>query len=58
MISNEPNWWCVDRKYKVYKDSKMLNDKGVMNRMLIVERQVLRESLCIVPAVYDLFTRH
>lgn len=26
-IEEDPNRWCVDGQYKVYRDTKMLNDK-------------------------------
>lgn len=49
---------CVEDHYWVYRDAKMLNDKGVMTRMLTVEWRFLTESLHIVPIVHDLFTCH
>ena len=39
-------------------DSKLLNDKGVMTRTLIVERRVLIGSLHMFPAIHDFFTRY
>lgn len=57
LIADEHNRWCVDGRYQVYRDSKLLNDKGVMTRLLMVEQRVLTRSLHTVPAVHDLFTR-
>ena len=42
----------------MYRDAKLLNDKVVVTRTLTVERQVLIGSLCTVPDVNALFTRH
>ena len=39
-------------------DAKLKNDKGVMIRMLKVERRVLTWSLHTVPMVHDLFSSH
>ena len=36
----------------------MLNDKGVMTRLVTVEWQILTGSLNTVPTVHDLFTRN
>ena len=39
-------------------DVKLLNDNRMKTLTLTVERRVLTESLHIVPAVHDFFTRH
>ena len=57
-VPNEPNRWCIDDQYHIYRDAKMLNEKMVMTRLVTIERQVLTGSLCIVPKVQNLFTRH
>ena len=40
------------------RNAKLLNNKGVMTRMVTVERQVLKGSLHTFPVEHDLFTRH
>lgn len=40
------------------RNAKFLNNKGVMTRMVTVERQVLKGSLHTFPVEHDLFTRH
>lgn len=57
-VPNEPKWWCVDGWYQVYKNAKLLNDKGAMNKLVAVERKILTGSVHTVPIVHDLFTRH
>ena len=39
----------IDGQYQVSRDAKLLNDKGVMTRLV---------NLHTVPAVHDLFTCH
>ena len=41
LVTDMPNRWCVDGQYQVYSDAKFLNDKGVMTRILTLERRVL-----------------
>ena len=57
-VTDQPNRWCVDGQYQVYSDAKFLNDKGVMNRTLTLERRVLTGSLPTMPEIHNLFTRH
>lgn len=57
-IADQHNRWYVEGQYHVYRDAKLLNDKVVVTRTLTVERQVLIGSLCTVPDVNALFTRH
>ena len=42
----------------IYKEAKMLNNKGVMNRTMTVHRRVLEASLHTVLAIYDIFKCH
>lgn len=58
LVANQPNRWCVEGQYKVYRDAKFLNDKGFMTYTLTAEQRVLTRSLHTVPAIHDLFTRH
>ena len=57
-IADQPNRWCVDGKYQVYSDAKLLNDKGVMTRTLTLVRRVLTGSLPTMPDIHNIFTRH
>lgn len=36
-ITDKPNRWFIDGQHKVYKDSKMLNERGVITRLVIVK---------------------
>lgn len=56
-VADHPNQWYVEGKYLVYRDTKMLKNKGVMTRTLTVELRVLTESLHCVPDAHALFTR-
>lgn len=37
--------WCIDGMNQVCNNAKMLNKKGVITRLVIVERRVLKGSL-------------
>lgn len=37
-VVDHPNQWCLEGQYQVYQDAKLLNDKGVLSRTLIVKR--------------------
>lgn len=37
-VTNQPNWWCVEGQYQIYRDVKLLKNKGVMTRTLTIER--------------------
>ena len=37
-VSDETIRWDVEGQYQVYRDSKMLNNKGVMTWIVVVER--------------------
>ena len=56
--SEQPNWWCVEGKFKVYSDAKILTDKGLMTRILTLEWRVFTRSLPSMPEIHNLFTRH
>ena len=58
LVFNEFNRWCVDDLYEIYMDTKMLNDKMVMNRLVTLERRILIGSLDTIAEVHSLFTRH
>ena len=58
LVTDQPNWWCVEGQYQVYSDAKFLNDKEVMTRTLTLERRVLMGSLPMMPEIRNLFTRH
>lgn len=36
-IAEQPNWWCIEGQYQVYRDVKLLNNKRVMNQTLTIE---------------------
>lgn len=44
-VGDQPNQWCVEVQYQVYRYTKIINDQGVMTRTLTVERRVLTKSL-------------
>lgn len=51
LLLMKPNWWCIEGQYQGYKDAKMLNEKGIMTRLVKVECRVLigvctRSSRC------------
>lgn len=48
----------VDGQHQIYSDVKILNERGVMTRLVTVERRILTGSLHTVPEVHRLFTRH
>ena len=37
-VAYQPNRWCVEGQGKIYRDAKILNDKRVMTRTLLVKR--------------------
>lgn len=57
-FQDDPNQWCVDGQYLVYRDTKVLNEKGMMTRLVTVEQRLLTGSLHTVPDVHRLFTHH
>ena len=58
MVADQPNRWCVDRKYQFYSGVKFLNDKEVMTQTLTLEQLVLMGSLPTMTEIHNLFTRH
>lgn len=49
-MADEPNRRCVEGQWQVYQYRKMLNEMGVMSRLITHECQVLTESLRTVLA--------
>nr|XP_025886960.1 uncharacterized protein LOC112941567 [Solanum lycopersicum] len=49
--TDQPNRWCVDGQFQVNSDAKFLTDKGMMTRILTLERWVLKESLPTMPEI-------
>uniref|UniRef100_M1DWS1 Integrase core domain containing protein n=1 Tax=Solanum tuberosum TaxID=4113 RepID=M1DWS1_SOLTU len=58
LVPREPNRWCVSGQYQIYRDSRMLNEKERMSRLVTDKRRVFTGSLHIVPAIHTLFQRH
>ena len=58
LVTDQPNWWCVDGQYQVYSDAKVLNDKGVMMHTLTSEQRDLTRSLPTMTEIHNFFTRH
>lgn len=52
-----PNQWCVDGEYQVFKDTKVLNYKGMMTQLVMVEHRVFMGSLHTILDVQRFFTR-
>uniref|UniRef100_M1DNZ2 Integrase core domain containing protein n=1 Tax=Solanum tuberosum TaxID=4113 RepID=M1DNZ2_SOLTU len=57
-VDEEPNRWCVEGQWKIYRDIKMLNEKENMARLIAEKRRVLIGSLHTVPDIYWLFQHH
>uniref|UniRef100_M1DMJ6 Integrase core domain containing protein n=1 Tax=Solanum tuberosum TaxID=4113 RepID=M1DMJ6_SOLTU len=57
-VGGEPNRWCVEGKWQIYRDAKMKNGKEKMARLITEERRVLTGSLHTVPEIHHLFQRH
>lgn len=57
-LFDEPNRWCIDVQYQIYRDAKTLNEKMVRIWLVTVERRVFTWSLHTVPEVHTLFTLH
>uniref|UniRef100_M1DKB3 Integrase core domain containing protein n=1 Tax=Solanum tuberosum TaxID=4113 RepID=M1DKB3_SOLTU len=54
----EPNRWCVEGQWQIYRDAKMINDKQKMARTITEESRVLTGSLHTVPEIHRLFNLH
>ncbi|KAG5580536.1 hypothetical protein H5410_051163 [Solanum commersonii] len=57
-VAGEPNRWCVEGQWQIYRDAKMVNDKQKMARLITEERRVLTGSLHTVPGIHRLFSLH
>uniref|UniRef100_M1DYT2 Integrase core domain containing protein n=1 Tax=Solanum tuberosum TaxID=4113 RepID=M1DYT2_SOLTU len=57
-VAGEPNKWCVEGQWQIYRDTKMLNEKEKMARLITEERRVLTGSLHTVPEIHRLFNLH
>ena len=43
-VSAEPNRWCVEGQWQIYRDAKMINDKQKMARTIIEEHKSSQEA--------------
>uniref|UniRef100_M1DJX7 Integrase core domain containing protein n=1 Tax=Solanum tuberosum TaxID=4113 RepID=M1DJX7_SOLTU len=57
-VAGEPNRWCVEGQWQIYRDAKMRNNKGKMDRPITEERRVLTGSLHTFPDIHRLFNLH
>ncbi|KAG5606581.1 hypothetical protein H5410_028073 [Solanum commersonii] len=57
-VAIEPNKWCVEGEWQIYRDAKMINDKEKMAQIVTEERRVLTRSLHTIPDIYQLFNLH
>uniref|UniRef100_M1DSQ8 Integrase core domain containing protein n=1 Tax=Solanum tuberosum TaxID=4113 RepID=M1DSQ8_SOLTU len=57
-VADEPNRWCVEGQWKIYRDAKMINDKKKMARLITEECRVLTGSLHTVPDIHQLLNLH
>uniref|UniRef100_M1DQ81 Integrase core domain containing protein n=1 Tax=Solanum tuberosum TaxID=4113 RepID=M1DQ81_SOLTU len=57
-VADEPNRWCVEGQWQIYRDTKMLNEKEKMARLITEEHNVLTGSLHTVPKIHRLFKLH
>uniref|UniRef100_M1DXB6 Integrase core domain containing protein n=1 Tax=Solanum tuberosum TaxID=4113 RepID=M1DXB6_SOLTU len=57
-VAGQPNRWCVEGQWKIYRDAKMKNDKEKMARLITEERRVLTGSLHTVSDIHRLFNLH
>lgn len=57
-MSDKPNRLGVKVQYLVYRDSNMLNEKGVITRLVTMENLVITGSLHTFPEVHKLFNLH
>uniref|UniRef100_M1DAB5 Integrase core domain containing protein n=1 Tax=Solanum tuberosum TaxID=4113 RepID=M1DAB5_SOLTU len=54
----EPNWWCVDGQWKIYRDTRMLNEKEKITQLITEECRALTGSLHTTYDIYAFFQRH
>uniref|UniRef100_M1DXY1 Integrase core domain containing protein n=1 Tax=Solanum tuberosum TaxID=4113 RepID=M1DXY1_SOLTU len=57
-VAGEPNRWCVEGQWQIYRDAKMINDKQKMARIITEERRVLTGNWHTVPKIHRLFNFH
>uniref|UniRef100_M1DUY5 Integrase core domain containing protein n=1 Tax=Solanum tuberosum TaxID=4113 RepID=M1DUY5_SOLTU len=57
-VADEPNRWCVEGQWQIYRDAKMKNDKEKMARLITEECRVLTGSLHTVLDIHRLFNVH
>ncbi|KAK4723929.1 hypothetical protein R3W88_026708 [Solanum pinnatisectum] len=51
-VAREPNRWCVEGQWHIYRDTSMLNEKKVKARQITSERRVLTRSLHTIPDIH------
>uniref|UniRef100_M1DQL8 Integrase core domain containing protein n=1 Tax=Solanum tuberosum TaxID=4113 RepID=M1DQL8_SOLTU len=51
-VAGDPNRWCVEGQWQIYRDAKMRYNKGKMARLITEERRVLTGSLHTVPDIH------
>uniref|UniRef100_M1DVG6 Integrase core domain containing protein n=1 Tax=Solanum tuberosum TaxID=4113 RepID=M1DVG6_SOLTU len=57
-VAGEPNRWCVEGQWQIYRDANMITDKEKISRIVTEERRVLIGSLHTVPDIHRLFNLH
>uniref|UniRef100_M1DC75 Integrase core domain containing protein n=1 Tax=Solanum tuberosum TaxID=4113 RepID=M1DC75_SOLTU len=57
-VAEEPNKWCVDGQWQIYRDSRMINEKEQMARLIIEDRRALTGNFHTMPNIQALFQRH
>uniref|UniRef100_M1DTH6 Integrase core domain containing protein n=1 Tax=Solanum tuberosum TaxID=4113 RepID=M1DTH6_SOLTU len=57
-VAGESNRWCVEGQWQIYRDTKVINDKEKMARLITEECRVLTGSLHTVPDIHQLFNLH
>ncbi|KAG5615197.1 hypothetical protein H5410_015021, partial [Solanum commersonii] len=57
-VDDEPNRWCVEGQWQIYRDANMRNNKRKMARLITEERKVLTGSLHTVLDIHRIFNLH
>uniref|UniRef100_M1DR53 Uncharacterized protein n=1 Tax=Solanum tuberosum TaxID=4113 RepID=M1DR53_SOLTU len=57
-VAKEPNRWCVDGQYQIYRDACMLNENDKPTRLITEEHRDLKDSLHTTPIIEGLFHKH
>uniref|UniRef100_M1DLG8 Integrase core domain containing protein n=1 Tax=Solanum tuberosum TaxID=4113 RepID=M1DLG8_SOLTU len=57
-VAEETNRRCVEGKWILYRDAKMLNKKQNMAQLITEEHRVLTGSLHTIPDIHRLFQQH